>query len=88
MFDNGADRAFARKFRDQFKRGVGVIYVVIRQLFALPLLGGGHAGAIRAIGIKRGLLMRIFAVAQSLRQGSGKGAAARCGQFQRARHPV
>ena len=78
VFDDRTGGASGRgKLCHQFKGGVGVVDVVIRQFLALMLHRRGHPRPPGAIGIKRRPLMRIFAVAQGLRQGSGKGPAAR-----------
>jgi len=50
VFDDGAGGAvFGGEFRHQFEGGVGVVDVVVRQLLALPLAGGGNAWAARAV---------------------------------------
>ncbi len=50
-----------------FQRGVGVADVVVRELLALQLAGGGDAGLARArLDVKRRALVRVFAVAQVL----------------------
>ena len=52
---------------DQLPAGVEIDDVVVAKLFALELLGGGDALA-AAVGVERGLLVRILAVAERLRQ--------------------
>ncbi len=48
---------------------------------------GGHAGAVRAIGIEGGFLVRVLTIAQRLGNRSGKGAAARGLDADRTGHP-
>ena len=61
------------EFRRQLEGGVGVIEVVVAQLLALNLFGGGDAGPVFGIAIERRLLVRILAVTQGLFQGAADG---------------
>jgi len=54
------------KFRYEFIGCVCVVDIIIREGFALQLLGCGDARAIGAVGVKGGCLVRVFAVAQFL----------------------
>ena len=51
-------------------RGVGVDVVVVRHLLAVQLLGGGEPGP--PVGVERGLLVRVLAVAQDVRLLEGR----------------
>ena len=67
---------------DQLESGVGVVDVVERQFLALVLDDRGHDAGTRpssGVRIEGRPLVRVFAVAQVLRQtaGKGRGAAAR-----------
>jgi hypothetical protein len=87
VLDDGAGGAIGGgEFRHQFKGRVGVVDVVVGQFLALPLLRGGHAGAVGAVGIEGGLLVRVFAIAQGLGQLAGKarGSAGRVRRFRAA----
>ena len=52
---------------DQLPAGVEIDEVVVAELLALELLGGGDAGA-AAVGVEGGALVGIFAVAEGLRE--------------------
>src|ERR1019366_6642927 len=71
---------------DTLERRVGVGQIVVRQFFALHLSRGRHAEP-RAVDVKSGVLMRVFAVAQSLPQRSGDGQAVREGLLTLFREP-
>src|SRR6185437_7440558 len=76
MLDDGAGGTFAGiELSHQFERRVGVEVVDVAELAALHLLGGGDSEARFAADVERGLLVRIFAVAQRLAQRSGETAA-------------
>ena len=88
MFDDRAGRAIGGvEFGHQLERRIGVVDVVIAQLFALMLLRGRHAGPVRAIGVKRRPLVRVFTIAERLRQRPRDGSAIRCLVLMRAGHP-
>ena len=59
------------EFGDQLEGGVGIGIVVVRQLLALELARGRHAGAALAGAVERARLMRVLAVAQRLGQPAG-----------------
>ncbi len=52
-----------RELLDELPAGVEVDEVVVAELLALKLAGGGDAGR-RSVGVERGLLVRIFAIAE------------------------
>ena len=55
------------KALDAFPCGIGIGNVVVAQLFALQLLGGDQrTGRGEQVPVQRGLLVRVFAVAQVL----------------------
>src|SRR5690606_26822291 len=56
------------ELRDQFECRVGIVQVVVAQLLALKLRGGGDAEALLAGDIECRVLMRVFAIAQRLLQ--------------------
>ena len=88
MFDDCAGRALCGvKFTDQFKGRIGIVDVVVAQFLALQLGCGGDPGPVRSVGVKRGRLVRVFAIAQGLGKRAGKGAPARRGNLDRVRHP-
>jgi hypothetical protein len=61
----------------QLHRRVGVVDVVVAQLLALDLLGGGDAGARAGEDIEGGGLMRVLAIAHGLLELAGDGLAPR-----------
>ena len=66
MFDDGADRSMEARlveFLCEIPGGLQVDDVVVGEFLALQLKGIGNA-RIRAVRVHRGLLVRIFAVAQ------------------------
>ncbi len=65
VFDNHHGRRI--ELGDALEGGVGVVEIVVGQLAALGLARGGDAGPV-AVDVERGLLMRVFAVAQILPQ--------------------
>ena len=65
------------ELRDGLEGGVGVVQVVVGQLLALHLRGGGDAGPRRAVRVEGGALVRVLAVAQRLLQRAGEGEARR-----------
>ncbi len=67
MFHDDAGRRAPRvKLGHAFVCRVGIVDVVVRELFALELPRGGDARPLFARAIERGRLMWIFAVAQRL----------------------
>ena len=76
------------EFRDQFERRIGVVDVVVGQLFALMLHGGRDAFAGRAVDIESGILMRVLTVAHDLLQLARDHTAARRGFANRGGHPA
>ena len=56
------------ELRHQLEGGVGVGEVVVGELLALVLHGGGHAGRALAADVEGGALVRVLAVAQRLRE--------------------
>src|SRR5882762_3964996 len=69
MLDDDAGRGPRRiEFGDAFIGRVSIVDVVVRQLLALQLPRRGDAWAFVRRAIERGLLMRVFAVAQRLNQ--------------------
>ena len=89
MFDDGTRRAIGGvKFRHQLERGIGVVDIVIRKFFALYLLRRRHTLAPRPANIKCGLLMRVFAIAQTLLQMPAKGPKCGCFDVKLGGHPV
>jgi hypothetical protein len=67
VLDDRADRAVVGvELRHQLERRVGVVDVVVAQLLALVLGGGGHAGAAGAVEVEGRGLVRVLAVAQRL----------------------
>jgi len=66
--DDAGRRALGIEFGDAFVGRVGVVDVVVGELFALHLPRGGDAGAQIAGAIERRRLMRILAVAQRFDQ--------------------
>ena len=90
-------QAGASNSGDQLEGGVGVVEVVVAQLLALDLLGGGDARPWRAACaaratcaacIKRRLLVRVLAVAELLAQHRGNGHAPGEGLAQLAAEPA
>ena len=63
------------------------LMLFVGQLLPLPLARGGDPGAVRAVGVERGLLVRVLAVAQRLGERPRKGAPARGVGADRAGHP-
>ena len=69
MLDDDHGRRRPGEFGGKFERGSSIVVVVVGQLLALHLFGLGNAGAERAIrNIERGILMRVFAIAQRRHQ--------------------
>ena len=88
MLDDDHSRFLACKFCRQFERGVGIVQVVVGQLLALKLRGLRNAcGAGHLRDIDRGLLVRVFAIAQRVGalEGEGEGLGEQRGFIARGR---
>ena len=69
MFDNrNGCRQFTVEFAGEFKRGIGIVDIVVGKLFALNLLRPGDPGSDLRGCIKGSSLMRIFSIAHGLQQ--------------------
>ena len=81
MLDDGDGRR-RRELLHQLPAGVEIDQVVVAELFALQLCGAGNAEA-GAVGVERGALVGVFAVAQGMGQrivdakGGGEGVCVR-----------
>ena len=88
MFDNRNGWAIRRvKLGNQFKRGIGVVDVVVGQFLALMLGRRRNALTAGAIGIKRSRLVGIFTVTHRLLISASNGPKARRVEINRASHP-
>ena len=73
MFDDRNGRRI--KFGGKFKGRIRIIDIVIGKRLTLKLARIGHARTIRTIAVKRGLLMRVFAITQGIYADAGKAGA-------------
>ena len=88
MFDDRDGWAIRRvKLGNQFKRGIGVVDVVVGQFLALMLGRRRNALTAGAIGIKRSRLVGIFTVTHRLLISASNGPTARRVEINRASHP-
>ena len=89
MFDNHHRRSLGGiKFRDGFKGGIGIIDIVVGELFALHLLGGGHTKTLFGHVIKGGLLVGVFTIAHGLGDMPTHGAIVRLGDLKLGGKPI
>ena len=89
MFDDGTGRAVGGvKFRHKLKSCIGIIDIVVGKLLALYLLRRCDTLTQWPANIKSGLLMRVFAIAQTLLQMPAKHAKCRCFDLKFGCHPI
>ena len=89
MFDDGTGRAVGGvKFRHKLKSCIGIIDIVVGKLLALYLLRSCDTLTQWPANIKSGLLVRVFAIAQTLLQMPAKRAKCRCFDLKLGGHPI
>ena len=72
--DDAGGRARRIELRDTFVGRIGVVDVVVGELLALHLAGGGNAGAQVRRAVERRRLVRVLAVAQRFDQAAAESA--------------
>jgi hypothetical protein len=78
VLDDHAGRGALRvELGDALIGGVGVVEVVVGELLALRLLGGGNAKARARRAVERCALMRVFTITQRLGKLAAEGAVVR-----------